>query len=72
MNRLIKYVMLAISPWILAKLIGRRRLVPISRTTLYVQGRNLYDTNEKKVVLKGINLQLLDDWSFPATDKFPR
>jgi mannan endo-1,4-beta-mannosidase len=36
---------------------------------MVVRGRHLYDTQESKVVLRGVNLPLLDDWDFPTTDK---
>ena len=37
--------------------------------TMVVRGRHLYDTQESKIVLRGVNLPLLDDWDFPTTDK---
>lgn len=43
------------------------RLFP--RTTLTVRGRFLFDTSNAKIILRGINLPLLDDWSFPGSDK---
>ncbi len=39
------------------------------RATFYTQGRYLYDSLGKKVILRGINLPLLDDWNFPQSDK---
>jgi mannan endo-1,4-beta-mannosidase len=39
------------------------------RETLYVEGRFLHDAAGKQVILRGIDLPLLDDWSFPADDK---
>jgi mannan endo-1,4-beta-mannosidase len=38
-------------------------------STLYTKGRYLYDSFGNKVILRGINLPLLDDWDFPQTDK---
>ena len=35
----------------------------------YVSGRYLYDNGGRKIVLRGVNLPLLDDWGFPAEDK---
>src|SRR5919199_1224398 len=35
----------------------------------YVKGRFLRDNERRKVILRGINLPLLDDWAFPGTDK---
>jgi mannan endo-1,4-beta-mannosidase len=37
--------------------------------TLFVLGRFLYDTNKQKIILRGVNLPLLDDWNFPGSDK---
>ena len=37
--------------------------------TLYVQGRYLYDSTGQKMILRGINLPVLDDWEFPQRDK---
>jgi mannan endo-1,4-beta-mannosidase len=39
------------------------------RKTFYTQGRYLYDSLGNKVILRGINLPLLDDWNFPQSDK---
>ncbi|OKH10996.1 glycoside hydrolase [Fischerella major NIES-592] len=38
-------------------------------STLYTKGRYLYNSLGNKVILRGINLPLLDDWDFPKTDK---
>lgn len=38
-------------------------------TTLYVDGRFLYDVDGNRLILRGVNLPLLDDWNFPARDK---
>ena len=35
----------------------------------YVKGRFLRDNERRKVILRGINLPLLDDWAFPGSDK---
>jgi mannan endo-1,4-beta-mannosidase len=35
----------------------------------YVDGRYLYDNCRSKVILRGINLPLVDDWDFPGNDK---
>jgi len=35
--------------------------------TLHTQGRFLYDSSGQKIILRGVNLPLLDDWSFPQT-----
>jgi mannan endo-1,4-beta-mannosidase len=48
-----------------AKLLGDE---PLPRETFYTDGRHLHDPNGKKIVLRGINLPLLDDWSFPPGD----
>jgi mannan endo-1,4-beta-mannosidase len=37
--------------------------------TLYTQGRYLYDSSGQKIILRGINLPLLDDWNFPQSNK---
>jgi len=39
------------------------------KNTLYTKGRYLYDSSGQKIVLRGINLPLLDDWDFPQSDK---
>jgi len=36
--------------------------------TLYTQGRFLYDSSGQKVILRGVNLSVLDDYSFPQTN----
>jgi len=42
---------------------------PPQRETFYTDGRHLHDPNGKKIVLRGINLPLLDDWNFPPGNK---
>ena len=37
--------------------------------TLRTQGRFLYDSSGQKITLRGVNLPLLDDWSFPSSNK---
>ena len=49
-----------------AKLLGDQ---PLPRETFYTDGRHLHDPNGKKIVLRGINLPLLDDWDFPPGSK---
>ncbi|NJM19230.1 MAG: glycoside hydrolase family 5 protein [Richelia sp. SL_2_1] len=41
----------------------------IRRNTFYTKGKFLYDSLGNKIILRGINLPLLDDWNFPQTDK---
>ena len=49
-------------------LIGSRVLGPQRKPTLYIRNGALYDNASKKVILRGINLPLLDDWTFPGAD----
>ena len=42
---------------------------PAQRETFFTDGRLLRDPNGSVTVLRGINLPLLDDWSFPGDDK---
>jgi mannan endo-1,4-beta-mannosidase len=42
---------------------------PAQRETFYTEGRHLHDPSGKQIVLRGINLPLLDDWDFPAGDR---
>jgi len=42
---------------------------PAQRETFYVDGRHLHDPNGNAIVLRGINLPLLDDWNFPPKNK---
>jgi mannan endo-1,4-beta-mannosidase len=35
---------------------------------LFLMGRTLYDTQGREVILRGINLPVLDDWNFPQSD----
>jgi mannan endo-1,4-beta-mannosidase len=45
-------------------------LSPTNQSSVfYVSGRYLYDNNRVRVILRGINLMLLDDWDFPVSDK---
>jgi mannan endo-1,4-beta-mannosidase len=43
-----------------------------SRETLYVQERYLYDSSGQKIILRGINLPLLDNWDFPQADELAK
>jgi mannan endo-1,4-beta-mannosidase len=38
------------------------------KTTFYTSGRHLYHPNGTKVILRGIDLPLLDDWGFPRSN----
>lgn len=40
-----------------------------TKNTLYTKGRYLFDSSGQKIVLRGINLPLLDDWNFPQSDR---
>ena len=42
-----------------------------SRPNLYTSGRYLHTRNGSKLILRGINLPLLDDWDFPPTSYLP-
>ena len=42
--------------------------VVVEKPTLYMSGRFLHDRRGNQVVLRGVNLQLLDDWAFPGSD----
>ena len=42
---------------------------PPQRETLYIEGRYLHEPNGNKLILRGINLPLLDDWSFPPGNR---
>lgn len=42
---------------------------PPQRDTFYVTGRDLHAPNGTKVILRGMNLPLLDDWDFPQGDR---
>ena len=55
-----------VDPGTWAKLLGDE---PLQRETFYTEGRHLHDPNGKKIILRGINLPLLDDWDFPPGDK---
>jgi mannan endo-1,4-beta-mannosidase len=55
-----------VDPATWAKLLGDE---PVPRETFYTEGRQLYDPNGQQIILRGINLPLLDDWSFPPSDK---
>jgi mannan endo-1,4-beta-mannosidase len=52
------------------RLFPRTRRVPVSssKPSFYTQGRHLYSPNGTKVILRGVNFPLLDDWGFPASD----
>jgi mannan endo-1,4-beta-mannosidase len=39
-----------------------------TQKTLYTAGRDLYSRDGTKIVLRGVNLPLLDDWNFPGKD----
>jgi mannan endo-1,4-beta-mannosidase len=55
-----------VGPHTWAKLLGDESL---QRETFYIEGRHLHDPNGKTIILRGINLPLLDDWNFPPSDK---
>lgn len=40
--------------------------------TLYTKGRYLYDSSGQKLILRGIDLPLLDNWNFPQSDKLAK
>lgn len=42
------------------------------RGTLHTQGRYLYDSSGQKIILRGINLPLLDNWDFPQSDRLAK
>lgn len=52
----------------ISDLISSGVLGPQRKPTLYVSNGALYDNASKKVVLRGVNLPLLDDWAFPGAD----
>ncbi len=41
----------------------------LNQPTLYVKGRELFDNAGNKIILRGVNLPLLDDWDFPKSDR---
>src|SRR4051812_21007766 len=47
-----------VDPDMWVKLLGDR---PLQRETFYIEGRHLHDPNGHKIILRGINLPLLDD-----------
>ncbi|WAK02310.1 cellulase family glycosylhydrolase [Methylobacter sp. YRD-M1] len=55
-----------VDPATWTKLLGDGAL---ARQTFYIDGRHLYEPNGNKIILRGINLPLLDDWSFPPSNK---
>jgi mannan endo-1,4-beta-mannosidase len=42
---------------------------PTSRNTFYVESRHLHEPSGQKIILRGINLPLLDDWQFPPSNQ---
>lgn len=48
-----------------------RRLGRLKKT-LYTQGRYLYDSNRQRIILRGVDLPLLDNWDFPQSDKLAK
>jgi mannan endo-1,4-beta-mannosidase len=44
---------------------GKSPIASGKTTTLHTRGRHLYHGNGSKIVLRGVNLPLFDDWSFP-------
>lgn len=48
---------------------GRSQTSPtFTNNNLYVRGRHLYAPGGSKVILRGVNLPLFDDWDFPRRD----
>ena len=39
-----------------------------THTTLYISGADLCGRDSKKIILRGVNYPLLDDWNFPGKD----
>lgn len=66
MGRIIELILLTIR-----RVFSWATFVPSLAPTniLYVKGRYLYDNAGEKVILRGVNLPLLDDWEFPGSDK---
>ena len=63
---IIKARILRFWEWIVR--IGRLAFVTKS-SVFYVAGRYLRDNDRENVILRGINLPLLDDWEFPVSHK---
>src|SRR5690349_7533627 len=42
---------------------------PLLRETCYIAGRHLHEPDGDQLILRGINLPLLDDWNFPPGNR---
>jgi mannan endo-1,4-beta-mannosidase len=51
-----------------SKTVNKSKSPAIANRHLYVRGRHLYAANGSKIILRGVNLPIFDDWDFPRRD----